>query len=281
MTVVAAPSFTGNGMIRFTTVAALLAVAVSRPVLAQCIEADNTALIALDKAWGQAAYRGDRAVLEGLYADNFRSMTFSGTTDKSTAVNNAVSDAELNKVNMQPEATPDRYLISCTPLTATITHRSTFPGATGPFYTRSIHFLEKKAGKWLVVSSTSHPLNDQQQLMYMEQDWNDATMRKDTAWVGANYAPFSSDVSSRTGAIESRAQSIASSKTSKTSYDRLDLSELTTRVEGNVGVVTGINHVTGKDPQGKAFDRRVRFTDTFIKRDGRWMVWATQSTLIQ
>jgi len=36
-----------------------------------------------------------------------------------------------------------------------------------------------------------------------------------------------------------------------------------------------------KDEQGKAFDRRTRFTDTFIKRDGRWQVWATQGTVIQ
>jgi hypothetical protein len=27
-----------------------------------------------------------------------------------------------------------------------------------------------------------------------------------------------------------------------------------------------------------AFDRNVRFTDTFVKRDGRWMVWASQGT---
>ena len=53
------------------------------------------------------------------------------------------------------------------------------------------------------------------------------------------------------------------------------------RVDGNAAVVTGINHVRGKDDKGVAFDRRTRFTDTFIKRDGRWLVWATQGTLIQ
>jgi hypothetical protein len=45
--------------------------------------------------------------------------------------------------------------------------------------------------------------------------------------------------------------------------------------------VTGVNHARGKDEQGKAFDQRFRFTDTFIKRDGRWQVWATQGTVIQ
>ena len=46
-------------------------------------------------------------------------------------------------------------------------------------------------------------------------------------------------------------------------------------------VVTGVNLARGKDEQGKAFDQRIRFTDTFIKRDGRWQVWATQGTVIQ
>jgi hypothetical protein len=32
--------------------------------------------------------------------------------------------------------------------------------------------------------------------------------------------------------------------------------------------------------KGAAFDRKVRFTDTFVKRDGRWLVWATQGTAI-
>lgn len=44
--------------------------------------------------------------------------------------------------------------------------------------------------------------------------------------------------------------------------------------------VTGINRVVGRDEQGKPIDRRVRFTDVFIKRDGRWQVWATQGTVI-
>ena len=69
-------------------------------------------------------------------------------------------------------------------------------------------------------------------------------------------------------------------KTDKSVSDSLELSELTVRIEGNTGVVTGINHVKGKDEKGVAFDRQARFTDVFIKRDGRWRVLATQGTTI-
>jgi ketosteroid isomerase-like protein len=69
-------------------------------------------------------------------------------------------------------------------------------------------------------------------------------------------------------------------KDNKTVLDVLELSDLDARVDGNAAIVTGVNHVRGKDDKGVAFDRRTRFTDTFIKRDGRWQVWATQGTLI-
>ena len=77
-----------------------------------------------------------------------------------------------------------------------------------------------------------------------------------------------------------KAQAVAEAGTGKTDFQSLDLSDLNIRVEGNNAIVTGINHEIGRDAQGKAFDRRVRFTDTYIKRDGRWQVWATQGTTI-
>jgi ketosteroid isomerase-like protein len=115
----------------------------------------------------------------------------------------------------------------------------------------------------------------------MESDWNDAFKRGDAAWLESNYASDATDVSSRTGVIHTKAEEIASMKTDKTVFESLELYDLNVRVDGNAGIVTGINHVKGRDAQGKAFDRRSRFTDTFVKRDGRWQVWATQGTLIQ
>ncbi len=272
-------------MTRVTAIAALLSVVASAPAFAQCTEAERTTLASFDKSWGDAGLRGDRAFLENVFAPEFMAVNIIGTANKATSIDGTIRDAERNRTNPQPVAVPDRYVISCTPLTATITHRNTVPAPAGssaaPSYSRSVHFLEKRGGKWQIVSTTGHPLNDQQQLAYMEQDWNDAIKRHDGAWLETNYAPFATDISHRTGGIENRAQAVESAKMDKTVWDHLELSELTTRVEGDVGVVTGVNHLKGKDAQGKPFDRRVRFTDTFIKRDGRWQVWATQGTTIQ
>jgi ketosteroid isomerase-like protein len=272
-------------MIRLTAVAALLSVAVSTSAYAQCTEAEKASFEKMDKAWGEAGRAGDATYLEKLYAPQYLTINPGGTIDKAATIANSVRNAEQNKANPQPAGTSDYYVINCTPMTATIVHRNVGAVAAGstsaPGYSRAIHFLEKRGNAWQVVSSMNHGLNDQGQLVYLEQDWNAAVKRHDADWVSANYAPFASDISSRTGGIENRDQAAASAKNDKIVYESLELSELNTRVEGDVGVVTGVNLVKGKDGQGKSFVRRARFTDTFIKRDGRWMVWATQGTLIQ
>ena len=270
-------------VLRIAAVAALLSPIATTRLLAQCSTADKAALEALDKSWGDATVSGDRGRMSPFLADSYVGFNVGSTLDKQTAMANAEHAAQLNKANPAPAATPDHYAISCTPLTATITHRNTVidPATKLPAYSRSVHFLEKQGNTWKAVSNAGHALTDQQQLLYMEQDWNDATIRHDGDWTDRNDASFASDISSRAGGIESKAEAAASARSSKIVYEAVDLSDLVSRVENDVGVVTGVNHVRGKDEQGKAFDRRVRFTDTFVKRDGRWQVWATQGTVIQ
>lgn len=207
--------------------------------------------------------------------------------NKAQTIDNALKQAERNRANPQNAAkvTWDHYIITCTPNTATITHRNVITtnvsGKEQTSYSRSIHILEKRGDRWQVVNNAGHSLSDAGILLYMERDWNDASLRRDVAWFERNYADDASEISSRTGALRSKAEEIESMKTEKSVLESLELSDLNVRVEGNTAIVTGINHVKGRDEQGKPLDRRVRFTDTFIKRDGRWQVWATQGTLIQ
>jgi ketosteroid isomerase-like protein len=140
--------------------------------------------------------------------------------------------------------------------------------------------LERSGDHWVVVSNAGQPLNDEGVLLYLEQEWNDASKAGDATWFERNYARDATDISSRTGVIHSKAEEIASMKDNKQVLDSLELSELNVRVEGNAAVVTGINRVKGHDEKSGAFDRKTSFTDSYIKRDGRWQVWATQGTII-
>ena len=265
----------------------ILAVAAASPAIAQeCTNAEKARLQAFDKTWGDAATSGDRAQLQTVYAADYYGATPNGTEDKTSAVDAAVTAAERAKASGKaaPVTTYDNYIITCTPVTAVITHRnSTTTSVNGhgeTSYSRSVHVMEKRAGRWQVVGNAGHPLTESNVLLYLENDWNEASKSKDVAWFERNYAADASDVLSRNGALQTKSEAIGSMKTDKTVLESLELSEMSPRVEGNAAIVTGIIRVRGRDEQSKAFDRRVRFTDTFIKRDGRWQVWASQGTLI-
>ena len=55
-------------------------------------------------------------------------------------------------------------------------------------------------------------------------------------------------------------------------------SNMNVNVNGNNAVVTGVYHTKGKDAQGMAYDRKVRYIDTWVKRDGTWQIWTSQGT---
>jgi ketosteroid isomerase-like protein len=267
-------------------IAAAVILFAAAPAFAQCTDAEKKALETLDHAWGDATTRGDKAAMGTFFADDYQGFTATGTQGKTAAVDAAVRGAEYYRANPAdaPRTDYGSYTVTCTPGTATISHRTTVTqrvdGKDQTFYNRSVHFLEKRNGRWQVVSNAGGPLDDAGVLAYMEREWNDAALKHDRAWFERNYAFDASDISSRTGAIMTKAQAVADAATDKTAFQSLTLSDLDIRVEGNTAIVTGVNHAIGRDAQGKAFDRRVRFTDTFIKRDGRWQVWATQGTTI-
>ncbi len=266
---------------------ALLGLSAMQAASAACSSADVKALEAWDRAWGVASESGDMAALDKIYADDFMdlSMDAAGRDRAQTLAEIAADAAAARGKPATVKTVPDHYAIHCTANSAVITHRNTITG-TGedgkPWteYRRSVHVLEKRKGAWQVVSNSGHPLGDMGQLYYMEMDWNLADLNNDAAWFEKNLAYDYSSVSSRTGALADKAADIADVRSPKRKLASVVLSNADVRVSGNAAVVTGINHVTGTDDKNQPMDRWVRFTDTFIKRDGRWQAWSTQGTPI-
>jgi ketosteroid isomerase-like protein len=251
---------------------------------AECSNSDKAALEAFDRAWGDAGVKGDRNALVAIYADDYVGLP--AMDNKARTIENAIAAFELGKKdpNTVDRISHDNYLITCTPGSAVITHRniiSTNNGAGGKgqtFWTRSVHMLEKRGGKWQVVGNAGNTLDDAAILAYTEMDWNTADMKHDSGWLESNFAADYTSVSSSDGRILTKAEDIADSKNSKRVLDSIELSDLNVRIDGNTAIVTGVNHVRGHDDKNQPIDYRSRFTDTFIKRDGRWQAWATQGT---
>jgi hypothetical protein len=70
--------------------------------------------------------RGDKVFLQNVYADDYMNTTAAGAFNKARAVEHAVTAADRRKANPQgaDQTTPDYYIITCTPNTATVTHRN-------------------------------------------------------------------------------------------------------------------------------------------------------------
>lgn len=76
------------------------------------------------------------------------------------------------------------------------------------------------------------------------------------------------------GGVQSRAQNIDEVRNGDPVYEIFRNLDMTARVYGERGdaaVVQGITHVKGTSG-GKNFEGRLRFTDTLVKRDGRWQL---------
>ena len=252
----------------------------------ECSDADKKAIEAFDRAWGEAGVKGDRAALTAVYADDY--MSIPQMMNKMATVEDTMKSFETDKANpqMADKITHDNYMITCTPMSATITHRNVITvmndagGKEETFWTRSVHVLEKRGGKWQVVSNAGNGLDEYDTLAYMEMDWNNAYKMRDAAWFERNYAGDMTEVDSSDGKIVGKKAAIAAMNADKSVIEWMMIEALDTRVEGNTAIVTSILHAKGRDEKGAAFDRRTRYTDTFIKRDGRWMVWASQGTRI-
>jgi ketosteroid isomerase-like protein len=117
----------------------------------------------------------------------------------------------------------------------------------------------------------------EKELLKLENDWNTATEKKDVVFLDKLYADeyFSTDSE---GVIITKAQDLAQVKASSTASP-FALSDMKVRVYGDTAVVTGVNTVhwtvNGKERLGP-----IRFTDVFVKRDGRWQVVASHGSKV-
>jgi ketosteroid isomerase-like protein len=252
----------------------------------ECSDADKKALEAFDRAWGEAGVKGDRNALMAIYADDYMGMP--EMWNKTQTLDDTMKAFEKDRANpnMADKVTHDNYQITCTPVSAVITHRNIVATKTGAggkeetFWTRSVHFLEKRGGKWQVVGNAGNALDESAMLAYMEMDWSNAEVKRDTNWFEQNFAADYSGISSRTGKLSTKAEEIAGYKSDKSITESAVPMDMNIRIEGNSAVVTGVYRTKGRDEKGQPFDRSIRYTDTYIKRDGRWQVWASQGTLI-
>jgi hypothetical protein len=111
-------------------------------------------------------------------------------------------------------------------------------------------------------------------LTALEQNWAAALSRKDADTVACMLADEFEDVGPD-GALQTRSQTLDHIPNKKPGVNHL--SELRAFVEGNFGYTRGL--ATLVDASGKVV-ARVRFTDVFTYRNGRWQALVGQESLL-
>jgi len=109
-----------------------------------------------------------------------------------------------------------------------------------------------------------------------ENRWEAAIAKHDTVSVGSMVADdfvgvyFDGKVMTRSGVL-------AESKKDRDTYKSAVNEKLAVHTYGpNVAVVVGTAHEKGTGRDAKPFDRKFRFTDTWMERSGRWQCVASQ-----
>ncbi len=111
-------------------------------------------------------------------------------------------------------------------------------------------------------------------LLEVEQKWADALSRKDADAVACIVADEFEDADVD-GSLHTRSQMLEHIPNRKPGVNQL--SEMRAHVEGNFGFTRGL--ATLVDSSGNVV-ARVRFTDVFTYRKGRWQALAGQETLL-
>ena len=122
--------------------------------------------------------------------------------------------------------------------------------------------------------------DDEQQLLMIQQQLARAWVQQDRALIERVLAPEWS-VTQADGTIRSRAMVIDDAFVARTvSIESMVVDDVTVTILGDTAIVRGRTQATGL-AGGQRGTARLRFTDTFIKRNGQWQAVASHATLIR
>ncbi len=140
--------------------------------------------------------------------------------------------------------------------------------------------LGQATNKKITRSSTANQQSKsvEQELMQMERDWAKATVNRDASALDRieadDYIFTDAD-----GSLVTKKQDIADITSGNLTAESINVDEMKVRVFGDTAVVTG--RITTKGQyKGKDISGQYRFTDMFLKRNGKWQAVASHFSRI-
>lgn len=245
---------------------------------------DVAAIKAMNDAWGQAATRGDAATLIGQFADDsFRLFPHMPIVAGKEAIARNIG------------ATVDRYLVEETDLVDDVQVVGDLAYARGTYAWKATPKVSGQAvvddkgkfvtiyrrqadGAWkAVLDAPSSDLSavrvlepssdDELALLQIERDWSAAWLNQDAAALDAILA--ASYMENMGGTVRAKKQIMADVKAGINQVASIDVSDIRVVVFGDHAAVDGMT-VSSEKKRGQDTSAKLRWTDTFVKEDGRW-----------
>lgn len=141
--------------------------------------------------------------------------------------------------------------------------------------------MPRRMGWWLLLALVSPAVgvaqsNPKKQIAALEEDWIKAVVRRDATAFNRLLGP--DFVYTEGDRVYTKAQLIKEVTTGSDTVTSGRNEDLVVRVHGNTAIATGWLVLIGRGSAG-AFERRYRYTDTWLRMGGRWRVIAAQDYL--
>jgi ketosteroid isomerase-like protein len=135
---------------------------------------------------------------------------------------------------------------------------------------------EKPAAAKTAAAPSGKKMSVEAALKDNENRWEAAIAKHDMVIIGSMAADDFAGVNFD-GKVMSRSGLMAESKKDRDTYKSAVNEKLAVHTYGpNVAVIVGTAHEKGTGKDGQPFDRKFRFTDTWVERNGRWQCVASQ-----
>jgi len=130
----------------------------------------------------------------------------------------------------------------------------------------------------LSIEAAAQTANVEQALLQLERDWEQANAKNDTAALERILAPEFMSTDSD-GRLTTRADVFARRKSGAVKFTAFTQDDYKVHVVVDTAIVTGRSTIKGiRD--GKDWTGQERWTDVFVRRNGRWQAVASHSSRI-
>lgn len=141
----------------------------------------------------------------------------------------------------------------------------------------AVVLLAASAPTLAAQTPTARPTTSVERALFrLEDQWTRALVRRDSAGFDRLLAPRF--VYTENDQVMTKAQLIVAVVHGSDTVESAGNEDMKAYVYGTTAVVTGWLVVKGRGKDG-AFDRRYRYTDTWVQRSGRWQVVAAHDYL--